>query len=151
VGIGATWDTEKGFATSFTLWLEGGAWMKTQCYEERWPDISVVLGVPDANTIPVPPDLFEAIVAVEPFTGDTTNSIYFVEDAVQTEADGETGARYEVKGLPAGKIFNAKLIKQVSGYCKTINLHYTATKALFFGGTDANPIRGALMGMSDSQ
>lgn len=149
VGIGAIWNGE--FATSFTLWFEGGAWLKTQCYEDRWPAIEHLLGTYGPATVPVMPDLFEAIGAVEPFTGDENNSIYFVDGAVQSHMDSEQGAVYEVKDLPEGKIFNAKLIKQVAPFCKYIDLTSLPDKATFFGGTTQNPIRGVLMGMIGSK
>ncbi len=151
-GIGASWNAEQGRATSLTLWFEGGAWMKTQCYEERWPAVDHLLGVPtDPNAILTPPDFFEAINAIEPFISEDLAAVYLVDGAVQTHANGEEGARYDVKGLPAGKIFHPRLAKQVSPYCKTIDLTSEPDKAKFYGGTEANPIRGVIMGITGSK
>lgn len=150
-GIGATWDEARGFAVSITFWFEGGAWLKSQCYEDRWPNIDTILNAANAPT-DVPPLMFEALAAVEPFT-DEQHSVYFVDGAIQTVAGSveNTGATYTVPNLPAGKIFNGKLVKQVSQYVKTIDLTSHPDRAFFFGGVPNHPIRGVLMGISGSK
>ena len=147
-GIGGDFDTSAGFMRSLTFWFENGSWLKSQCYEERWQDISKIINVA-TNPVPIYDGLFEAVEAVEPFC--EGQAVHFCTNAVQSHPDGEAGAVYEVKDLPAGKIFNAKLIRQVAPYAKTIDLFAQSDRGFFFGGTEANPVRGVFMGMSGSQ
>jgi hypothetical protein len=144
-GIGGGWNGE--FLTSITFWFDGGAWLKAQCYNDRWPSVDEILNV-QSTPIPLPAGLFEAIEAVTHFIDEKrTNAIHFVDGAVQSHAEATVGAQYEVKGLPGGKTFHGKLIKQVGGYVKTIDLTSFPDRAYFFGGEAPNFIRGALMGM----
>lgn len=149
-GIGADWDAEAGFAKSFTVWFEGGAWYKTQCYHDRWPDISGILNV---NTAPVAtyPGLFDAVEAVTHFIDEAkSKAIHFQEGFVSshkiTLADEKVGAQYEVKDLPGGKTFNGKMLKQIAPYCETIDLTTAEDRAYFFSNKGA-PVRGVVMGM----
>lgn len=149
-GIGASWDAEKGFATSMTFWFESGAWLKTQCYEDRWQSFEQLLNQPLEYTTPVFPGLFEAIAAILPFCNES-EAVFFVDDGVQTDLTDNVGASYPVKDLSGGKIFNARLLKQVAPYVTTIDIETSPDRGFFFGGTEANPVRGVFMGMAGSK
>jgi len=138
-GFGASWNGQ--FATSFTIYFENGAWLKTQCYEERWQEFAHILDV-QTNPVTVYSGLFDAIAAVEPFC-EESEAIFFVEDGVQSHANPELGAVYPVKDLPGGKVFNARLIKQVAPYVATIDLQSSEDRAFFFGAN----VRGVFMAM----
>lgn len=144
-GLGAQWDSELGFARSLTVWFEGGAWIKTQCFNDRWPEIDKLLeGGP--NKVDVPPTLFDAIEAVLPFCeGKTTKSILFKNDFVQTHNDANVGAQFEVPGLLGGKCFDGKLMSQIAPWVKRIDLTSDATRAFFV--SDSAPVRGVIMAM----
>jgi len=156
-GIGGTFEqslnptTQQmvGFMRSLTLWFENGSWIKTQCFEDRWQDFSHLLDVPTAAR-PVPEGFFEAVAAVEPFCEDTS-AVHLGVETLMSHLNGEDGAVYECKGVQSGKIFNAKLIRQVEPYVTTLDLTTQPDRAFFFGGTIANPIRGVFMGMIGSQ
>lgn len=148
-GIGGAWSNELGALSSMTIWFENGAWLKTQCFDERWQAFQQLLDVP-TDPKPVPDGLFEGVSAVEPFCKDS-GAVHFADGAVQSHAEASAGAVYTVKDLPPGKIFHAKLIKQVSPYVKSLDLFSSTDRAYFFGGTEANPVRGVFMGMTGSQ
>ena len=142
-GIGGDWNGE--FLTSVTLWFENGAWLRTQCYNDRWPSIDHLLNVITAP-VEVYAGLFEGIGAVEAFVEhQKTSSVHFADGMVMSHHEPTVGAQYEVKDLPGGKSFNGKLIKQVAPYVKTIDLVSHEDRAFFFGGEAANPVRGVLM------
>lgn len=146
-GIGADWNAEGGFPNSVTFWFEGGAWIKTQCFHDRWPELSHILDVASSPG-PVPVGLFEAFEAVVHFVDDKKSSaIYLVPGSVQSHPDATVGAQYEVPGLTGGKVFNGKLVKQVAPWVETIDLETYGDRAYFFGGTPTNPVRGAIMCM----
>jgi hypothetical protein len=144
-GIGGNWNGQ--FLDSITFWFDGGCWLKSQCYNDRWPSLAPILDVP-SQAGPVPAGLFDAIEAVTHFIDeDKSSAIHFANDAVMSHADINVGAQYEVKGLPGGKKFNGKLVKQVAPWVKTLDLVSYPDKAFFFGGEPANPVRGAIMCM----
>lgn len=146
-GLGAGWDAAAGFATSFTVWFEGGAWLKTQCYNDRWPDLRHILDLP-SSAIDTPDGLFDAVEAVVKFIDeDKTKAIHFLPGFVQSHQTTEAGAQYEVADLPGGKCFNGDLLKQIAPYCSRIDLTTHDDRAMFFGGTANNPIRGSVMAM----
>ena len=148
-GIGGNYDAEAGFMRSLTIWFENGAWLKTQCYEDRWQQFDQLLNVAtEPQTVPA--GLFEAVEAVMPFC-EESGAIIFGDGYVSSHRNADDGASFPVKGLPAGKIFHGKLIKQVSPYVTTLDLTTQPDRAFFFGGSPANPIRGVFMGMSGSQ
>lgn len=142
VGFGLTWSEQLGAPSSITLWFENGAWLKTQCYNDRWPPIQHLL---DVQTFPTdaPAGLFEAIEAVVHFNDD--DDVYFRENSVQSHDSPEVGAQYEVPGLQGGKVFDGELIRQVAPWASKMDLTTFADRAFLFGGEEATPVRGVLM------
>jgi hypothetical protein len=142
-GIGFGWNSFTSKINSVTIWFENGAWIKTMCYEDEWPDIGHILNVP-SFPVPVLPDFFEAIDTVDQFSDN--EFVYFGENKISSHSVEQLGAEYTVQGLQAGKMFKSKLIKQLGPYTKSIDITTVKDRAFVFGGTDANPIRGAIMG-----
>ena len=151
VGFGFTWGND-GQVGTVTLHFDGGAWIKTQCYQDRWPDVGAVLNVAThpADTLT---GLFDAVEAVSKFTDD--DWITFGENMVMSHTDQGAGATYEVQGLQGGKRFKGKLIKDVAPYAKTIDLTTFGDRAYFFGGEPLGPngpvagtVRGAIVGLA---
>lgn len=141
-GFGFSWSNEPGKISSVTIWFEGGAWIKTQCYQDSWPDISGLLNVA-SYPVDCPKELFEGIDAVSSFNDDSF--VTFGDGKVMSHDNDAIGAIYEVAGLQAGKKFNGKLIKALAPFVKTIDLTTYPDKAYFFGGEPANPIRGCII------
>lgn len=133
-----------GSESSFTVWFEGGAWLKTQVYSDKWPNLSNVIDIA-SEPKPIAPELESAIVAIEPFLEGEINRVVFKDNCIQTNESDKTGAQYIVPGLIGGKCFNAKYLKIIAGYINQIDLTTYDDKALFFGGELTNPIRGAIM------
>jgi hypothetical protein len=144
-GIGGTWDSNLGLMSSVTFWFEGGAWLKTQCYNDRWPNLAPILDIP-VEAVPIAPTLIDAITAVDAFLEDH-NIVYFENDFVQTHKEKDIGAQYNVPGLIGGKAFNAKVLKDIAPYINQIDLTSYGSKAMFFGGSPSNPVRGSIMGI----
>jgi hypothetical protein len=147
IGIGGNWDNEAGFLRSFTVWFDGGAWLKTQCYTDRWPSIDTILNVVVTPT-DTPVGLFDAIEAVTHFIDEAkSRRIYLTDGYVQSHLDTNIGAQYEVAGLPGGKIFDGKLVKQVAPWAKKIDLTTVPDRAFFFGEHEGSNVRGVIMAM----
>lgn len=143
-GFGFSWGDD-GKVRSVTFHFDGGGWIRTQCYQDRWPALAPILDVA-AHPAATPAGLFDAVEAVGEFSEDQW--VTFGENAVMSHDDTGVGAQYEVQGLQAGKKFKAKLVKLVAPYAKTIDLTTYQDRAFFFGGEDANPVRGAIIGAS---
>lgn len=141
-GFGFSWRGQE--VGSVTFWFDGGSWIKTQCYSDRWPNISPVI---DVQSFPaeLPDGLFDAVEAVMKFNDD--EHIVLAENMVMSHESDNTGAQYEVKGLQGGKKFDGKLLKAIAGHVKSIDLTTLPDRAFFFGGEPANPIRGVIMGL----
>lgn len=141
-GVGFSWGEAK--PSSMTVYFDDGAWIKTQCYADDWPEIGHLLNVA-SNPTEAPEELFEAVEAVSKFNDNET--VIFADGYVISHASFDVGAQYEVKGLQGGKKFDAKLIKQVVPFVKTIDLTSAEDRVYFFGGEPSNPIRGVVMAM----
>lgn len=142
-GFGFSW-SPTGIVGSVTFWFEGGAWIKTQCYSDRWPSLTDVLDRP-SHPVKTFGGLFEAVEAVSHFNDQ--GLITFGQDKVMSHESDAVGAQYDVKGVQAGKTFNGKLMKQVAPFAETIDMTTYDDRAYFFGGEASNPIRGAIMGI----
>lgn len=143
-GFGFSWNADQTQVASVTFWFEGGSWIKTQCYADKWQDVGTVLNVQSVPT-DTQGDLFEAIEAVSHFNED--GFVTFADGKVMSHDTDAVGAQYPVKGLNGGKKFNGKLIKLVAPYASKIDLTSYPDRAFFFGGEPANPVRGAIMGL----
>jgi hypothetical protein len=95
--VGDIKDTPIGFgfsATSLTIHYADNRWIKTQLYQERWPDLSAVLNRPHKQT-PVPAALAEGIATVSGYNDSTR--LYFRDGYIRSASIG--GAEYEIPEL----------------------------------------------------
>lgn len=123
--------------TTFTVYFDDDSWIKTQLYNERWPNCDDILARAHSPE-PLPLGFFEALTTVMNFVED--GRIRLRNGKIQTHQDETTGASYEVEGLAANVVFNAKHLKLLDGMIKTID--FTGNKGVsFFYGDN---IRGAL-------
>jgi hypothetical protein len=132
VGIGVS-------ARTVTFHYEGGAWLRTQLYGEKWPDISRVINQGDphvANTLP--PALFDAVEAVASFSPD--GAIHTFDGVISSHNMEGAGATYEIKGITPGLCFGAKHLLVAKNGTKTIDLVGSNGVSFFYG----ERIRGAL-------
>lgn len=139
-GLGFGWDNQRGIVSSVTLYFENGAWIKTQTYVDRWPDVNAILDV-KCFPQPIPNGLFEGIAAVADFN--ENGWVTFADGKVQSHRSDQEGAQYDVPGLKPGLQFSGKLIGAISGFATTIDLTAVPNRAFFFGEN----IRGAVMGI----
>jgi hypothetical protein len=141
-GFGFSWNHDNTQVASVTFWFDGGCWIKTQCYSDRWPSVSNIVDVPSYPTN-LPEGLFEAIEAVAEFNDD--GYVTLCENMVQSHRNVEVGAQYQVDGLQGGKQFDGKLIKQVRQFVTSIDLTTYPDRAYFNGEN----MRGVLMTLKD--
>jgi hypothetical protein len=124
-------------ATTVTFYFEDGSWIRSQLYNERWPDVTRILNV-TPKAWPLPTDFFAAVDAVAPFSSD--GCVYFHQDVLRSHDAENIGASYEVSGLPYGPVLNIKRLKIAQPYIKTIDFMGVNGISYFFGDN----VRGAL-------
>lgn len=136
--------TEFGFSnSSCTFHYEDKSWFKSQVCAKTWQDVRPILDK-KANAHAIPEGLFEALDAIDPFS--ETGYVYFDSNVVRSHPIGQdTGATYEVYGIPKGPILNIDQLKILRPYIRTIdflvpNGRYYMT--IFYG----DKCRGAISG-----
>jgi hypothetical protein len=116
--------------SSVTFWYDDESWIRSQIFAEQWPDVNRILDR-HCNPVCCPGDFYTGINAITPFS---EGHAYFDQNCLRSHADAETGASYEVAGLPRGPIFNIKQLNLIKPYVKTIDfLADNNSSAMFFG------------------
>ena len=133
---------ENGIINSITFWFEDESWIKTQLFQEQWPDVTKILNVP-TNYISLYPGFYDAIEAVAPFTG-KTESVYFKKDLLKSHKDDKQGASFKVEGLPDNMRYNYKFLKMIKPFTANVDFTSHESKVYFTNGEN---VRGCLMGM----
>jgi hypothetical protein len=130
---------------SCTFWFEDDSWIKTQLYDESWPDVDVILNKP-CKPEPLPKGFYEALKNIEPFSNgkDTEKAVYFYEGALQSHRDKAEGATCECAGIKHGPAFNIKRLKRIEHCIETVDF-YSHNAAFFF--SKCGKVRGAIMGV----
>lgn len=130
---------------SLTFWYGQGKWLRTQLVEAKWPleqFKSIFDKATDAETEPVNEELFRGLEKLKPFTTSSgVSRIFLLGDRIVTDTTDDTGAVFEVEGLPSERAFNRNMLALVGTVAQRINLE--AEPAFFTG----DRIRGVLMGM----
>lgn len=123
--------------STFTVYFEDNSWLKTQLYNEKWPNCDDIMARPH-SPVSLPPTFFDGLATVFNFVED--GRIRLRNGKIHSHADDNSGASYEVDGLTANAVFNAKHLKLLDGMIKTID--FTGNKGIsYFYGDN---IRGAL-------
>jgi len=130
VGMGAGWNAERAKFTSFTVHFDNGAWIKTQLYENAYPDVSKIIDVATVQ-VPIPDGLWEGAAIVSEFSPE--DDVYFVEDGVQSHVSEHEGAQYKVPGLPGGLLFGGDVLKLVAPWATSIDFTSQDSKIVFHG------------------
>lgn len=123
---------------SVTFWFKDGSWLRTQKYNDKWPDVSKILNLP-SKAEPVPETLFKGVNSLAPFTEDNS-SISFNDGQLSTNKGLAT---YDIEGLQKGPSFNAKYLQLIEPIATQIDLNVSNQYLYFFGEN----IRGAIMKM----
>jgi hypothetical protein len=121
---------------SITIYFEDDSFIKTQLYNEQWPDINQVLNR-GSNPLPIPKDLWEGLKYVEAFSPD--NLVHFDNNIIRSHSSDSMGASFEVVGLPKGPVYNIKYLKLIEPIAQSIDF-FAGNATVFFG----DRIRGAI-------
>lgn len=102
---------------SATFYFVDGCWMKTQLYSEAWPDVSRIIEL-KGNMWSIDANFFKALDAVKAFSDD--GCVYSDTNLLMSHPEN-TGASYEVTGLPKGFVYPIKQLLMLKPFVKTID------------------------------
>ena len=128
--------------SSCTFYYEDGSWIKTQFFNEKWPDVGTILDK-KASPWPIPENFYTGVKALEKFS--ETGFVYFDSNVMRSHEEDLKGASYDVYGLPKGPVLNIKQLKMIEPLIKTVDFlvpHCNHKMTLFFG----ERVRGAIAG-----
>lgn len=112
--------TAFGFSPrTLTIYYEGGTWIRTQLYDEPWPDVTKIWdGMEGALYTDLPPDFFEGVASVIPFNDQ--KKVYLSGEMISShpfEQGNDIGARYQCMKLLAGKAYvSGSLMMHTKGH-----------------------------------
>lgn len=144
-GFGYSWD-ENSKPRSATFYFEDDSWIKTQLYQEAWPDCTVPLSSRQPNPWPLPKGFSDAIKAIDEFS--EGRIAYSTGSALCSGPDEATGARYEVEGIPKNRGYNIDRFLKVLPLMETIDFGPEAKSMILFFGPN---VRGAVAGLDLSE
>lgn len=129
--------------TSISFHYNDGKWIRTQLFENTWPDLEKIFNKP-SNPVILTEELFVALENLKSFT-DKAGRIYINGDTLSTasESDEEAGASYEITGFNVTGIYQLDMLKLLKGCVDRIDWSLYPAPALFFG----ERLRGAIIGM----
>jgi len=89
---------------SVTFYCDNGAWVKTQTYNDKWPNVDSLLNKGDYHqAVDIPLELFEAVEAVAPFTSNvkdgvatSSNTFFLTGNVVSSHVQNTIGATHEI-------------------------------------------------------
>lgn len=125
---------------SATFYFEDGSWIRSQLYSEAWPNVDNVLNQ-RSNPWPLPELFYKGLDAIMSFS--ENGIVYFTPNVLRSHPSDGIGASYEITGLPGGVAYNAKHLKIVEPYVKTIDFVGADGISYFFGEN----VRGAITGV----
>lgn len=109
-----------GFSScSATFWFEDGSWLRTQLYNDEWPDVSRILNR-EANLWSIDVNFFKALESVTPFVKADGN-VYFNNGKLNSHPDENVGASYELSGIPNDVIYPAKQLAIMKPFVKRVD------------------------------
>lgn len=86
-------------AGSLTFYFEGGAWIRTQLYQEQYPNVSRILDpLIMTGCTEIPEAFFDAVAAVAPFASDA-RTVIIGNNQVQSHRETNVGAQHQCEGL----------------------------------------------------
>ncbi len=134
-----------GFSpSSATFWFEDGSFIKTQLYNERYPNYEAIINVQGLNPWPLPEAFYKGVKAIESFAED--GIVYFDKGVLKSNRRMDAASTYKIEGLPDGLAFSAKYITMLEDAMQKVHFEVDkqGPKAYFFGPN----IRGVLMGVN---
>jgi len=105
----------KGFGfsqSSATFYFEGGALIKTQLFNEKYPNYQMLfLNCNYENYKELPSDFFKALAAIEPFASE--GIVHFDNGSILSESNKDIASSYQIIGLPERMSFKIETLMEL--------------------------------------
>jgi len=129
---------------SVTFHFEDGAWLKSQCYIDGYPNVQRVLERPNVGPmLEVPAGLFEAVNQLAPFANN--DHVRFCTDKVEAVTLDRDGAEHDVEGVIEGSSFAVKSLQMIATIATHLDTVTNDRCAYFIG----DKLRGAIAKVKD--
>jgi len=131
---------------SATFHFEDKSWLRTQLFEDKWPNVDKLFEQTSSNRTPIPDTLFTSIDVLSDFAQPGA-FVRFKDDMIEVIAGETEKAEHAVSGLRGGLSFGLKDLQQISKLAKTLDCDKAKDKAAVITG---ERLRGALSIHNDS-
>lgn len=129
-------------SNSITFHYSDGRWVRSQLFENEWPDLKKVLDR-ESNATPIDPRIFEALATIKPFV-DKMGRVFIDDGTLSTVQDSTAeGASYDIPGLPFAGIYNIGMLNLLKDVVTHADFSAYPSPCLFYG----ERLRGAIIGM----
>jgi hypothetical protein len=124
---------------TFTFHFEDTCWLKTQLFEDKWPDFTKVFDKEKPGyTSPIPDGLFAAVQTIGDFSD--CGQVKFESGMIRTVNANSDGAEHDVKALIESGKYAIKNLELIASIAKQISLPPGTGTAFFYGES----LRGAI-------
>lgn len=117
---------------SATFHFEDNSWLKTQLYEDKWPNGDSLFDKAPASRTDIPKGLFEAVNILSEFSKPGAH-IRFKDEMIELDSLQSEHAEYNVAGVKHGAMFGLMDLVEISKMTKTLDYQMGDKAALFTG------------------
>lgn len=125
---------------SATFHFEDKSWLKTQLFEDKWPNVDKLFEQTTSKRTAIPEGLFAALDVLADFAQPGA-FVRLKDDLIEVIASESEKAEHAVAGLRGGLSFGLKDLQQISKLAKTLDCDKATDKAAVITG---ERLRGAL-------
>lgn len=120
-------------ADSLTFYFDNGAWIRTQLYQEQYPDVSRILDpLIMTGCTDIPPEFFNAVAAVAPFSD--TRLVIIDNNQIRSHRETNIGAQHQCEGLPYETIMvNAEFMTKLKPFVSKLDASTYPNMVVFLG------------------
>lgn len=130
--------------SSATFYFEDDSFIKTQLFNEQFPNYQPLFECENLNPWPLPDEFFKAVKSIESFS--KNGIVYFKNGVLSSNEEQEQASTYKIEGLPEDMGFNSRYLLTVEHLFKNVHFDKIANKAFFF----AKNARGVIMAVESN-
>lgn len=129
---------------SLTFFFSEDRWLHTLLLATDWPDVNAIFegAFAEPSFTEVPEELFPGLETIKPFA-EKNNWVFFRDGWIYTTKEDDTGASYEVPGLPDQGVYNLNMLSLLDGNCDQVDFGAYPDPVPF----KDNILRGVILGL----
>lgn len=133
-----------GFShSSVTFWCKDGSFIKTQLFNENYPDFKRLIDV-DTNPWNLPDNFYKGVHSIKNLS--EAGNVFFRNGVLLSDEYEANASSYKIEGLPEEMGFNLKYLLMLEPYMQKVDFKKSESgdKVFFFSSVG---VRGILMGV----